>query len=81
VAKARSALSLDSEAANWSGEGPRSLVLTEVPIARLGVGAGVDGAAGDLTELVELVRLRIERSMIQAIHRIRKNRFCLLQLL
>jgi len=64
VASARSALSLDSEAASWSGEGPRSLVLTVVPMARLGVGAGVDGAAGDLTELVELVRLRMERSIL-----------------
>ena len=35
-------------------------------MARLGVGAGVDGAAGDLTELVELVRLRIERSILKA---------------
>ena len=34
-------------------------------MARLGVGAGVDGAAGDLTELVELVRLRMERSMLK----------------
>ena len=30
------------------------------------MGAGVDGAAGDLTELVELVRLRMERSILKA---------------
>lgn len=66
VARALSALSLEREAASWSGEGPRSLVRPPPPMARLGVGAGVEGAAGDLTELVELVLLLIDLSILSS---------------
>ena len=54
VERALSALSLERLAANWSGLG----ALLPGP-ALAGVGAGVPGTAGDLTELVELVLLRI----------------------
>ena len=36
-----------------------SQVLAAEPIANTGVGSGVEGLTGDLTELVELVRLLI----------------------
>jgi len=61
--RALSALNLEREAASWSGEGALCPVRAAA-VLRVGVGAGVEGAAGDLTELVELVRLRMERSML-----------------
>jgi len=60
--RARSALSLEREAANWSGEGALCPVRAP-PAVNVGVGAGGEGAAGDLTELVELVLLRMDRSI------------------
>ena len=47
------------EAASWSGDGAAGCDGR----VRVGVGAGVEGAAGERTELVELVRLRMERSI------------------
>ena len=62
VERARSTLNLDKEAASWSGDGALCPGL-DVPELNVGVGAGVEGAAGDRTELVELVLLRMDRSI------------------
>ena len=61
--RARSALSLERDAVSWSGEGALCPARAP-PVLKVGVGAGVEGAAGDRTELVELVRLRMVRSII-----------------
>ena len=71
VLRALSALSLDNWLASWSGLGPLCCPAPGVPtlptllvwVLRVGVGAGVPGTMGDLTELVLLVRLRIDLSI------------------
>ena len=63
--RARSALSLVRVAASWSGLGARCPARPPA-CSPVGVALGVAGTAGDRTELVELVRLRILRSIINA---------------